>query len=255
MRNGKRAFLISVITVGTLIVILTLSASLTSSNVEIAGSPTKAVPLTQDFLPPPSKDQLAYTDEGTPEQIACAKRADNVRVAYQPRRTMTVGQQEQIKVVVTTKEGDVVLPGKGSVTIVNASFGCTIEARIIGGTAFEVDPKDVERRSFLRDNAVSFSWIVTPKRTGTDVLELQVQGVVDPGYSQYATNPQSFTAEITVQAKPRSVGTKAYDWSAAVVDFPLVKGAGVLAAAIAAWGGIVKMRKKKKGALDETVLP
>lgn len=199
----------------------------------------------QDFMPPPLDGTLAFTDPPTADQVACSKRAQQARVGFQPTRTMTVGRQEQIQVVVTVdKDVKVTLPGNGQVVMADARLGCVIQAQIIGGEDFSIDPKGIEERTFLTDDTVTFSWIIVPKRVGPSVLELQVQSVVSPGGNAYAVNPQSFTAAINIEAVPRSTWGRITDAAQAFVDFPLVKGAGVLVAFFGMLAGVKKYLRR-----------
>jgi len=213
-------------------------------SVSVTARPIQGRP-TQDFMPPPVWGSLAFTDPPTIEQVACSRRAQQVRVAYQPTRTMTVGRQEQIEVVLTVdKHMKVSLPGDGQVVMSDTRLGCVIQAQIIGGEDFSIDPKSVEERTFLTDDTVRFSWIIMPKRVGPSVLELQVQSVVSPGGNAYAVNPQSFTAAINIEAIPHSTWQRITDAAQAFVDFPLVKGAGVL---VAFFGMLVGIKKYLRG--------
>lgn len=224
---------------------LVVGALLLSSNDDSDTTPAAvSVKATNGFLPPPPDGTLAYTDAGSVEQVACDRRAQQAQVTYQPARAMTVDQQEQVAVVVTIDPSVAVsLPGDDPTLTVDAEFSCTIQARIISGPSFQVAPEGTQTRTFASDDTVRFDWIVTPTKTGSSVLGLEVQAVADPGYTKFALNPQQFTASIKVQAEPRSATTKIHDWSAAVVEFPLVRGAGVLAAALVAWKSILRFRR------------
>lgn len=196
---------------------------------------------------PVSEDGLAFTGGGPVRELEeCQARAEQSEIAYQPDRTMIVGRQELVQIVVSV-EGDLKLdlPGDGQVVVSDAKLSCVVQAQLVGGSAFDVAPDDPIEVSFLEDDAVTLSWLVTPKTVGPSVLQVQVQSVVTPSdQSGWALNPQAFAAAINVESVPESNVAKVTRWSGQVVDFPLVRGAATLAAAWGVWAGVLRRRRR-----------
>jgi hypothetical protein len=174
--------------------------------------PTTAV--TPTTVPPETRDE-------------CDRRAAEADLHYPPELQMQVGESTVVEASATT--GDEPAPpttsGGGVVTtVVQQPLRCQVRARLVGND-FTVNPDDWQNASFLGTDEVHWVWVVTPQRTGDDLLlVLEVQGLrFDPEAGTYVEAGEAFqdTAEIDVQSEPESLWSSLNSGVTGVVTHPV----------------------------------
>jgi hypothetical protein len=161
---------------------------------------------------------------------------------------MIVGETQQISVVASIRGS---APSTDlfelPTTIAEVRLRCEFEVQL-RGVAFDVDPKDFQPGSFLDQSSVEWSWDVTPKTRGREVLTLAMRAVAQLGdRSIKAASSRIVHANITVEAEPRSAFERGDEISRGVFDHPLVKliGAGGFVAIGTAIGGWARKARGK----------
>jgi hypothetical protein len=150
---------------------------------------------------------------------------------------MEIDETQQVQV--TASIGDATAttstPTTGGVTttVVPVTLRCEVQAQL-RGEDFRVNPDGFQGASFLDRPIVTWSWDVVPLKAGTGVLTLEIRSVAQiEGRRIEGAGGELFTTSIDVGVKPENPGQALTRWSKAVVEHPLVKGFGSLAAVAA----------------------
>ena len=151
---------------------------------------------------------------------------------------MVVGQTEEVVVRASVDELEISTGTLGgpSTTIVEVSLHCEVRA-VLRGVDFEIDPPDHQEASFLDEATIEWIWQVRPLRAGALILHLEILPVVRTDGTTLPGSPRRFETNIRVDAEDRSVFESTTDFFSALVDYPLVKGFGSLAAIAALVAG------------------
>lgn len=142
----------------------------------------------------------------------CAERAADAQLTFQPEKSMVVGQPELVQAVATVGGAPTPssLPGGEQVATVGASLECRVEATL-EGLGFDISPAGWQQKSFLRSNAVTFTWTVEAQERGSSIpLTLRVRAFVDlPGSDDaIPIGPDDVTVDISVSSQDKDFGDR-----------------------------------------------
>jgi hypothetical protein len=210
------------------------------------------VPTTPTTTPPPATTTPAPVTTtpggggGEDEELLerCEERAASAQLRFSPTDRMVVGEVDQVEVVASVDES---FPdetdGPPDTTIVPVRLRCEVAAQV-RGAAFEIEPQDFQEGSFLDAPTITWRWDVRPLETGELTLTLDIRSVVVVDGRRLVGSSQLYSTDITVDAAPQSVPQHISGWFDALIDYPLVRGFGslaaVAAAAAAGWRWILK---------------
>jgi hypothetical protein len=168
----------------------------------------------------------------------CEREAGDAEVSFVPSADMVVGQTEEVVVRASVGELEISTGTLGgpSTTIVEVSLHCEVRA-VLRGVDFEIDPPDQQEASFLDEATIEWIWQVRPLRAGALTLHLEILPVARTDGTTVPGSPRRFETNIRVDAADRSVFESTTDFFSALVDYPLVKGFGSLAAIAALVAG------------------
>ena len=168
----------------------------------------------------------------------CEREAEDAEVSFVPSADMVVGQTDEVVVRASVGELEISTGTLGgpSTTIVEVSLHCEVRA-VLRGVDFEIDPPDHQEASFLDEATIEWIWQVRPLRAGALTLHLEILPVVRTDGTTVPGSPRRFETNIRVDAEDRSVFESTTDFFSALVDYPLVKGFGSLAAIAALVAG------------------
>lgn len=147
---------------------------------------TSTQPSETTSVPPPVAPSLPeYTDLSAYrrrcEQISL--KGALARVIFEPGRNMTRGDTDTVVAAVTLNRStpaDQILGRGGAAEEGGVLVSCQVQARLMHSPhEFEIDPEDwVERSTLEHADTAEWSWFVTPKVGGTNLLVLQVRPIV-----------------------------------------------------------------------------
>jgi len=217
---------------------LTASAAAPPPTIPPATAPTSDGAL--DTVPPPvtTRDTTEPDAPAETDLQRCEREAGDAEVSFVPSADMVVGQTEEVVVRASVGELEISTGTLGgpSTTIVDVSLHCEVRA-VLRGVDFEIDPPDHQEASFLDEATIEWIWQVRPLRAGALILHLEILPVVRTDGTTVPGSPRRFETSIRVDAEDRSVFESTTDFFSALVDYPLVKGFGSLAAIAALVAG------------------
>jgi hypothetical protein len=199
-------------------------------------APTSTRPTVTTARPPSATTttptSTTSTTAGRRQDVAeCERQAADAKsqLVYQPARRMTVGGAYEVVVSLALDASDVptvVIPGPDRTTVVQLRTAeCTIEAELIGGTDFSVDPPGPSGQSFVRTRVLTWRWNVSPNRTGPGLrLLLHLKPIIrEDGRAPLPGILDVHEAVIEVDAQPLSLITKIDRHVNGFLDNPLAK--------------------------------
>jgi len=185
---------------------------------------------------------------GEEELAECEQQARHAVVTYQPSQQMTAGESSRVVVRASLESSasttSTSFPGTVPTTSVEARLACTVEARL-RGQAFDVDPQGFQRESFLGSDHIDWSWDVTPRSPGTDVLTLEIHGVLHVASGDQQVAQRSFETEITVTSHPEGFLTRVNNAVSGFVEHPVIQFLGF--AGLVAIVGFFWQRRRSLG--------
>ena len=203
----------------------------TSPPATTESEPSIGAPLTTD---PPQGTTSGTTESDAPAETdlqRCEREAKDAEVGFTPAADMVVGQLEDVVVRASVGELEITSGPVGGppTTIVEVSLHCEVRAQLRGAD-FEIDPSDHQEASFLDEATIEWIWQVRPVRSGALTLHLEILPVVRADGATLPGSPRRYEATIRVDAEGRSAVQSTTDFFSALVEYPLVKGFGSLAA-------------------------
>lgn len=192
------------------LVALSVGALLFGGCVDTASEPPSATstqPPTETSVPPPqttpSEPEYAGLLEYRRRCEQISVKGAQARVIFEPRRSMTRGDTDTVVAAVTlnqTTPPDQILDRAGATEKGGVLVSCQVQARLMHSPhEFEVEPEDwVGRTNLVHGDTSEWSWYVTPKVGGTNVLVLEVRPFVTTR-SQDTTQPSVLEAESDVE--------------------------------------------------------
>jgi hypothetical protein len=182
------------------------------------------------------------TDEGIDDCDRRVAADSDVRLVYEPDRTMTVGETYGVIAAVTV-DGSVDVTFASPTTVVPVrNARCQVEAEL-SGPDFEVDPPAARAQSLVGRTGIAWRWQVRPRREGGDLqLTLRIQGqLVEDGL--VLPGPEDTTsATIDVSAEPVSLA----DRIGSAVSAETVGTGVALATAVASAGAWARRRTQAR---------
>ena len=135
------------------------------------------------------------------------------------------------------------LDGDEPTKTMSVSLACVVEASLVGPD-FEIQPEDWQARSFLKTDAITWTWQVEPERNGAALpLSLRLRAFVDaPGGGEpIPIGPDDATVIISVDARPKSFADR---WSDFWSD-PFWGSVSGLVVVLAGFTGLFRFLKKR----------
>ena len=209
-------------------------------------------PVTNPAPPPEPAPPTASVPPPSPEidnpVDAALKKLDNGQVAFNTPEHMRVGRSQTVQAVLSETLASAALMSQvtapGAKEVAPLKVAQLMRATLSGG-AFDIAQANSQQQLTSRDDVTTWTWTVTPKFSGKQVLALSFDAVLAVGGDNEPRTLRTFTHDIDVEiAWPETAG-EWFTWFKNLFDNASWLWASILVP-VAGWLGHHFFRRRKR---------